>query len=151
MVDASGVAGAEAFLRDALAVYASPVAAEANDSRPADRGTPAQIRRLFTPALAQSLIRDAAIEGGAGIGFDPVCMCNDDSALVTRSFEFAPQPDGRVRSTVSFDSFDSSGVNYPSVLIYSLEQTPAGWRVAEVMDRRGTQDDVSLLQTLGLN
>ena len=149
----TAVKGAETFLREALAMYASQAtnaAAQADQAALLERTTPAGLRRLFAPALAKSLIRNLATQDGIGIGFDPICMCNDDSAMVIRSIDSTPQPDGRVFSEVSFDSFDASGTNYPALLVYSLEQTPDGWRIAEVVDRRGAEGDVSLMRTLEL-
>jgi hypothetical protein len=140
---ATDTAGAEAFLRQALAMYTSPAAyaaAERDEAALAERGTPAQVQRLFTPRLADMLNRAYATEGG--LGADPICMCQDDTGMVIRSIQSAPQADDRVQSTVAFGG--------TGVLIYTLEQTPAGWRIADVVDRgrAGNEGDVGLVQTL---
>lgn len=141
--DATDVAGAETFLRAALGRYASAAAyaaAEQDEAAAAERGTPVQVGRLFTPRLAATLDRAYATEGG--IDADPICMCQDDSGMVIRSVTSAAQADGRVVSTVSFGDI--------GVLVYTLERTPVGWRIAEVVDRgrSGADGDVSLVQTL---
>lgn len=148
---ATDTAGAEVFLRKALAVYAPPSAdAEPNRNQAveAEGAADAHLQRLFTPRLAGMLRR--AYASDEGLDADPMCLCNDDSALVLNSLNSSAQADGRVRSTVSFDSFDVSGRNHPIVLTYTLEQTPVGWRIADVLSRNAGQEGYpSLLQSLG--
>jgi hypothetical protein len=49
---------------------------------------------------------------------------------------------------VSFDSRDVSGKNYPAILTYTLERTPAGWRIADVSDQGVREGSPSLLESL---
>lgn len=143
-------AGAEVFLREVLAVYASPAAdvePKKDEAVEAEGAAAAHLQRTFTPGLAGMLTRAYASE--EGLEADPLCLCNDDSALVLNSLRSSAQADGRVQSTVSFDSFDVSGANHPIVLTYTLEQTPAGWRIADVVSRSAGQEGFpSLLQSL---
>jgi hypothetical protein len=147
---ATDTAGAEAFLRQALAAYASPSAspvAKADEAAEADGAADAHLQRLFTPRLAGMLNR--AYASDEGLDADPMCLCNDDSALALNSLKSSAQADGRVQSTVSFDSFDVTGKNHPLVLVYTLERTSAGWRIADVVSRSAGQEGYpSLLQSL---
>lgn len=76
-------------------------------------------------------------------------MCNDDLAMVIHSLQSSSQTEGRVQSTASFNSFDVSGNNDPIVLIHTLEETPAGWRIAYIVNGSAGQEGYpSLLQSL---
>ena len=147
---ATDTAAAELFLREVLAAYASPSAdAPSKKEEPveAEGAAAAHLQRTFTPRLAAMLNR--AYASDEGLDADPICLCNDDSALALNALKSSAQADGRVQSTVAFDSFDVSGKNHPIVLIYTLERTPAGWRIADVASRSPGQENFpSLLQSL---
>lgn len=159
---AADAAGAEAFLREALAIYATPAAYAAHEARQAaegerraalsdaeipaetareDAAAAAEDARLYTPQLFALLQRARATEGG--LNAVPLCMCQDDAGMIVRTVTTAPQADGRVRADVSFGQG-------PGVLRYTLEQTSAGWRIANVVDsgRPGNDGDIDLVQML---
>lgn len=72
-----------------------------------------------------------------------VTIGEGERSVVLRSIQSASQADGRVRSTVSFGD--------TGVLIYTMEKTPAGWRIADVVDRgRAGEGDLGLMRTLTL-
>lgn len=157
--------GAEAFLRravlsDFLQPRAEPTAEELNaraPTEPADETRQQYADRearenaqLFTPELVDLMRRDrlSTAEGDVGVlDFNPVCMCQDDAGMVLRTLTVAPpRPDGRVQATAVFNTADGAGKTH----LYLLERTAAGWRIADVVDRRPAGDggDVVLLAHL---
>lgn len=149
----SSGAGAEAFLREALAMYASPAAYAAYDARRTaisqtaaqqDAQAAAEHARMYTPRLNGLLQSAKAPNGEIGLlDVAPLCMCQDDAGLIIRSIVMNPQADGKVQGTVTFTTT-------PGVLRYTLKRTSAGWRIGNIVGsgRPGEKIDVDLVRML---
>ena len=143
--------GAEAFLRQVLHRYVNPAPpptqAELNAAAPtqASNETTAQFAerearenaQTFTPEIVDLMRRDrlSTPEGDVGVmDFDPLCMCQDDSGIRLRTITTAPGENGRVVATAIFSTESPQEPRLTHV--YTLERTPAGWRIANIVDQQ---------------
>jgi hypothetical protein len=115
--------GAQAFV---AAIYATYDGA-------GEPGTPVDPpARLFEPVLAEAIAADtakaAAAEEVGALDFDPFCQCQDGepfTAQVAPAVAVGDAAEVRVRFT---------NLDRESRLRYTLVQTPAGWRIADIDD-----------------
>lgn len=139
--------GAEAFLREALHAYATPAPAaqaESNAAAPPANETTAQFAdreardnaQLYTPELVELMRRDrlSTNEGEVGVlDWVPLCECQDDAGLRLQTITTAPGPDRQVLATATFST--ESRENPRHIILYTLQHTPTGWRIADTENR----------------